>query len=93
MIGLGSIFSRIGFQQTSYNIKSIPLNAQRQINVKLAIEEVPVKIRCLACNKEWEVDTPMFKCPDCEDTEVKMLSGREIEISSMELADEEQAEG
>ncbi len=62
-------------------------------NVKLVIEEVPVKIRCLACNKEWEVDTPMFKCPDCEDTEVTMLSGREIEITSMELADEEQAEG
>ncbi|MCG8632823.1 MAG: hydrogenase maturation nickel metallochaperone HypA [Desulfobacterales bacterium] len=56
-------------------------------NVKLVIEDVPVKIRCLACKKEWEVDTPMFKCPDCEDTEVKMLSGREIEISSMELAD------
>ncbi|MEH0018879.1 MAG: hydrogenase maturation nickel metallochaperone HypA [Desulfobacter sp.] len=56
-------------------------------NVKLAIQEVPVTIQCLGCNKSWEVDSPMFKCPDCKDTEVRMLSGREIEISSMELAD------
>ncbi len=55
--------------------------------VKLVIEQVPVRIRCLTCQKEWETDAPMFKCPDCGDGEVKMLTGREIEISSMELAD------
>lgn len=56
--------------------------------VRLNIEAVPVKIRCLTCQKEWETDTPMFKCPDCGDGQVKMLTGREIEISSMELADD-----
>ncbi len=56
-------------------------------NVKLSIESVPVKIHCQSCHKEWEVDNPMFKCPDCEDGEVTMISGREIEITSMELAD------
>ncbi len=56
-------------------------------DVKLVIEEVPVKIRCKDCHKEWEVDTPMFKCPDCGDGEIKMISGRELEITSMELAD------
>ncbi|WDP92653.1 MAG: hydrogenase maturation nickel metallochaperone HypA [Desulfobacter sp.] len=56
--------------------------------VKLAVEQVPVKIQCLNCQKEWETDAPMFKCPDCGDGEVKMLTGREIEISSMELADD-----
>ena len=57
-------------------------------NVTLVIESVPVKIRCKVCKQEWEVDTPMFKCPDCEEGEVEMISGREIEITSMELADE-----
>ena len=56
-------------------------------NVKLMIESVPVKICCKVCHQEWEVDTPMFKCPDCEEGEVEMISGREIEITSMELAD------
>jgi hydrogenase nickel incorporation protein HypA/HybF len=57
-------------------------------NVKLVIESVPVKIHCKICHQEWEVDTPMFKCPDCENGEVEMISGREIEITSMELADD-----
>lgn len=57
-------------------------------NVKLLIEKVPVKIHCLTCHKEWETDTPMFKCPDCKDGEVKMISGREIEITSLELAED-----
>ncbi|MCG8619846.1 MAG: hydrogenase maturation nickel metallochaperone HypA [Desulfobacterales bacterium] len=56
-------------------------------DVKLVIEEVPIMIRCRSCNREWEADTPMFKCPDCKDAEVTLISGREIEISSMELAD------
>ena len=56
-------------------------------NVKLVIESVPVKIHCKVCHQEWEVDTPMFKCPDCEKGEVEMISGREIEITSLELAD------
>jgi hydrogenase nickel incorporation protein HypA/HybF len=57
-------------------------------NVKLMIESVPVKIRCKICRQEWETDSPMFKCPDCDEGEVEMISGREIEITSMELADE-----
>lgn len=57
-------------------------------NVKLVIESVPVKIHCKICHQEWEVDTPMFKCPDCENGAVEMISGREIEITSMELADD-----
>lgn len=57
-------------------------------NAQLMIESVPVKIHCKVCHQEWEVDSPMFKCPDCEKGEVAMISGREIEITSIELADE-----
>lgn len=56
--------------------------------VKLVIEEVPVTIHCQTCHKEWEADSPVFKCESCGDGEVKMITGREIEISSMELADD-----
>lgn len=47
---------------------------------------VPVRIHCKTCNHEWEVDRPVFQCPECRDGEVEMLSGREIEITSLELA-------
>jgi hydrogenase nickel incorporation protein HypA/HybF len=57
-------------------------------DVKLVIESVPVKIHCKVCHQEWEVDNPMFKCPDCKEGKVEMIAGREIEITSMELADD-----
>jgi hydrogenase nickel incorporation protein HypA/HybF len=53
----------------------------------LNIESVPVRIRCNTCGKEWEADTPVFRCTDCEQGEIQMLSGREIEIVSLELFD------
>jgi len=55
--------------------------------VKLVIEEVPVTIRCLTCGKEWQADSPVFNCELCGDKAVEMLTGREIDITSMELAE------
>ncbi len=52
---------------------------------RLDIFWVPVKIRCKACDHEWEVDNPVFQCPQCHDGEVEMLTGREIEITSLEI--------
>ncbi len=56
-------------------------------NARLNIEEVPVRIQCKTCGREWETDTPIFQCPECEDSQTTLLSGREIEITSLELAD------
>ncbi len=54
---------------------------------ELFIEEVPVIVRCRQCNHEWEVDGPVFKCPECGIGEIDVLSGRELEITSLELSD------
>ncbi|SLM29305.1 Hydrogenase nickel incorporation protein hypA [Desulfamplus magnetovallimortis] len=54
---------------------------------KLVIEKVPVVVKCKACAHQWEVDGPVFTCPSCRDGAVEILSGRELEISSLELAD------
>lgn len=51
----------------------------------LNIESVPVRIRCTGCGREWEPDTPVFRCPDCDPGNIELLSGREIEIVSLEL--------
>nr|WP_319491381.1 hydrogenase maturation nickel metallochaperone HypA [uncultured Desulfobacter sp.] len=56
--------------------------------VEVIIEDVPVALRCESCNHEWQTDVPAFGCPACKDGQVKMISGREIEISSIELADD-----
>jgi len=56
-------------------------------NTILDIDFSPVMVHCQSCDNKWEVTGPVFKCPDCRDGDVKMLSGREIEITSLELAD------
>lgn len=57
-------------------------------NAQLVIEQVPVCLRCENCKYEWQTDTPAFGCPSCKNGPVTMISGREIEISSIELADD-----
>ena len=54
-------------------------------NAKLEIENVAVRARCKACEHKWEVSGPVFQCPSCREGEVELLSGRELEIVSIEL--------
>lgn len=54
---------------------------------RLKIDFVPVMVHCKSCDHTWEVTGPVFKCPFCEDGDVEMITGREIEIVSLELAD------
>jgi hydrogenase nickel incorporation protein HypA/HybF len=56
---------------------------------ELAIEEVAVEVRCGACGHQWLIDAPVFVCPQCSSGQVEMLSGRELDIVSIEIEDEE----
>lgn len=56
-------------------------------NARLDIEFVPVTVQCETCKNQWEVTGPEFGCPDCKRGDVKMLTGREIEITSLELTE------
>ena len=56
-------------------------------NARLEIDFVQVLVRCKSCDNKWEVTGPVFKCPFCEDGDVEMVTGREIEIASLELAE------
>jgi len=56
---------------------------------ELNIEEIPVQARCNACRREWTIDQPAFACPHCESGEITLLSGRELDIESLELEEEE----
>ena len=55
----------------------------------LNIEHIPVKIRCENCHIEWTAYEPVFVCRKCNGTSVKMLSGRELDITSIEVVDKE----
>ena len=53
----------------------------------LEIEEVPLSIRCRQCEEVFIVEDPFMICPRCEGIDVEMVSGRELEIRSMEICD------
>jgi hydrogenase nickel incorporation protein HypA/HybF len=54
----------------------------------LEIEEVPLAIRCHVCEKDFIVEEdPFMICPQCGAADVEMISGRELEIRSMEIED------
>ena len=57
---------------------------------ELVIEEIPVIARCNACENEWTIDSPVFSCPSCMEGDIKLLSGRELDIESIELAEGEE---
>ena len=55
---------------------------------RLEIEEVPVVARCQVCGAQSEIEEPPFVCADCGDGSLEFLSGRELLVKSIELADE-----
>lgn len=55
-------------------------------SAELQIEDVPLRYECGNCNRRFEMETMLFpSCPDCESYAVKLLSGDEMDIASMEL--------
>ena len=55
---------------------------------KLETVDVPVKVFCLNCYKESEIANPVFACPNCNHTKLKMISGMELQVDEIELFDE-----
>ena len=56
---------------------------------RLEQELVPARVRCGACEREWELDLPIFRCPTCGGTDVEVLSGEEFEVESIEVEEAE----
>ncbi|GAA2722276.1 MULTISPECIES: hydrogenase maturation nickel metallochaperone HypA [Streptomyces] len=53
---------------------------------RLDVEEIPARARCAACAHDFAVGTPPFLwCPRCEGSTTHLLSGRELEITGIEL--------
>ncbi len=59
----------------------------------LHIEEIPVRARCKDCDVEWTIHEPVFKCQQCSSGQLDIISGRELNIESIEIADEETESG
>ncbi|NNG00260.1 MAG: hydrogenase maturation nickel metallochaperone HypA [Desulfobacteraceae bacterium] len=55
----------------------------------LAIEEIPVLAMCKACGHEWTITGPVFTCSQCDSGKIEVISGRELDIKSIEINEED----
>jgi hydrogenase nickel incorporation protein HypA/HybF len=58
-------------------------------SAELSIEELPVVVRCKDCQTQWTVSEPVFICKACRSGALDMLSGRELDITSIEIEDKD----
>ncbi len=64
-------------------IKDTPLEG-----AELQIKEIPVLARCKRCGEQWTIHEPVFTCNTCDSGELEILSGRELDIESIEIAED-----
>jgi hydrogenase nickel incorporation protein HypA/HybF len=56
-------------------------------NARLDIEQTPVQSQCTACGETFVVEGAAFFCPGCGSADVKLVSGTELQVVEIELAD------
>jgi hydrogenase nickel incorporation protein HypA/HybF len=54
-------------------------------NSQLFLEEIPVRIYCRYCNMTITLEEYDFHCPDCNATNVEVISGNELILESIKL--------
>ncbi len=59
---------------------------------ELAIKEIAVSARCRECGHGWTLDGPAFSCPECRCGRIELLSGRELDIESIEIEEKDQTD-
>jgi hydrogenase nickel incorporation protein HypA/HybF len=53
----------------------------------LSIERVPTRALCNGCAREFAIDGLVFRCPHCDGPSIRLVSGDELQVTSVELAE------
>lgn len=53
---------------------------------ELAINHIAATLVCRSCGASTTIEVPVFRCP-CGSAEIDLTSGRELQVTSLELAD------
>jgi hydrogenase nickel incorporation protein HypA/HybF len=56
-------------------------------DAELVIEQVPAVVECSACGARTILDLPILACGRCEGYDVKLVSGEELLVVSIDLVD------
>lgn len=49
-------------------------------NTRLNIQWLPARGRCRACGYEFDIDDLVFLCPHCDNADVELIQGEELDI-------------
>jgi hydrogenase nickel incorporation protein HypA/HybF len=52
---------------------------------RLEQELISARLRCGGCAREWEIELPVFMCPDCGPGRVEVACGDEFEVEAIEV--------
>ena len=55
---------------------------------RLEQELIPARLRCATCEREWDIELPIFMCPSCGG-QAEVASGNELEVESIEVEEAE----
>jgi hydrogenase nickel incorporation protein HypA/HybF len=56
---------------------------------KLHFERIPAKFTCLKCNFTYTLDGDLTPCPNCGSAQIKIISGEEFWVDSIEIEKQE----
>lgn len=54
---------------------------------RLEIDHVPARMRCRACDVETVLTVPVLRCERCNGVETELLTGEELLVTSIDVAD------
>ncbi len=52
---------------------------------RLEQELIEARLRCRECGREWEIEIPAFRCPQCAGGDVEVVGGNEFEVEAIEI--------
>jgi hydrogenase nickel incorporation protein HypA/HybF len=52
---------------------------------RLEQELIPASLRCADCDREWDLELPLFRCPGCGGVDVEVTRGDEFEVESIDV--------
>lgn len=54
---------------------------------RLELETIPARARCRQCRAEFPVEDNWFQCPTCTAADGELLTGNELDLTGIEVAD------
>ncbi len=70
----------------------VAIKETRIEGARLNIEQVPVVAMCKDCGAKWTIEEPAFACQKCDSGSIELISGKELDIVSIEVMDEDESE-